>query len=112
MDGVIIEGYSTIDESMITGEPIPVEKSIDNQVISGTINGNGTFLMKSQRVGSETLLAQIIKNGNDASRSKAPIQKLTDKVSKYSFLWWFSSPFLPLFYGGFLAPNRSFSMPL
>ena len=81
-DGVIIEGYSTIDESMITGEPIPVEKSIDNQVISGTINGNGTFLMKSQRVGSETLLAQIIKMVNDASRSKAPIQKLTDKVSK------------------------------
>ena len=82
VDGVIIEGYSTIDESMITGEPIPVEKSIDNQVISGTINGNGTFLMKSQRVGNETLLAQIIKMVNDASRSKAPIQKLTDKVSK------------------------------
>jgi len=82
VDGVIIEGYSTIDESMITGEPIPVEKSIDNQVISGTINGNGTFLMKSQRVGSETLLAQIIKMVNEASRSKAPIQKLTDKVSK------------------------------
>lgn len=82
VDGAIIEGYSTIDESMITGEPIPVEKSIDNQVISGTINGNGTFLMKSQRVGSETLLAQIIKMVNDASRSKAPIQKLTDKVSK------------------------------
>ena len=82
VDGVIIEGYSTIDESMITGEPIPVEKSIDKQVISGTINGNGTFLMKSQRVGSETLLAQIIKMVNDASRSKAPIQKLTDKVSK------------------------------
>ncbi len=82
VDGVIIEGYSTIDESMITGEPIPVEKSIDNQVISGTINGNGTFLMKSQRVGSETLLAQIIKMVNNASRSKAPIQKLTDKVSK------------------------------
>ena len=82
VDGVIIEGYSTIDESMITGEPILVEKSIDNQVISGTINGNGTFLMKSQRVGSETLLAQIIKMVNDANRSKAPIQKLTDKVSK------------------------------
>ena len=82
VDGIIIEGYSTIDESMITGEPIPVEKSIDNQVISGTINGNGTFLMKSQRVGSETLLAQIIKMVNEASRSKAPIQKLTDKVSK------------------------------
>ena len=82
VDGVIIEGYSTIDESMITGEPIPVEKSIDNQVLSGTINGNGTFLMESQRVGSETLLAQIIKMVNDASRSKAPIQKLTDKVSK------------------------------
>ena len=82
VDGVIIEGYSTIDESMITGEPIPVEKSIDNQVISGTINGNGTFLMESQRVRSETLLAQIIKMVNDASRSKAPIQKLTDKVSK------------------------------
>lgn len=82
VDGKIIDGNSSVDESMITGEPIPVEKNIDNKVISGTINGNGTFLMKSERVGNDTLLSQIIKMVNDASRSKAPIQKLTDKVSR------------------------------
>ncbi len=83
VDGHITEGQSSIDESMITGEPIPVDKSEDDKVSSGTINGNQSFLMKAEKVGNETLLSQIIKMVNDASRSKAPIQKLADKVSGY-----------------------------
>tara|TARA_R110002049_G_scaffold88768_3_gene223813 strand:+ start:17803 stop:20274 length:2472 start_codon:yes stop_codon:yes gene_type:complete len=83
VDGIITEGETSIDESMITGEPIPVNKYVDDKVSSGTINGNQSFLMKAERVGSDTLLAQIIKMVNDASRSKAPIQKLVDTVSSY-----------------------------
>lgn len=82
VDGKIIEGNSVVDESMITGEPVPVEKNIDDKVSSGTINGNQVFIMKAEKVGDETLLSQIIKMVNEASRSRAPIQKLTDKVSK------------------------------
>ncbi|SEQ83142.1 copper-transporting P-type ATPase [Epilithonimonas lactis] len=82
VDGKIIEGNSNVDESMITGEPIPSEKKSGDKVTSGTINGNGTFLMKTEKIGDETLLSKIIKMVNDASRSKAPIQKLADKVSK------------------------------
>ena len=83
VDGAITEGDTTIDESMITGEPIPVNKSKDDKVSSGTINGNQSFLMKAERVGSDTLLSQIIHMVNDASRSRAPIQNLADKVSGY-----------------------------
>ncbi|MFD1613721.1 heavy metal translocating P-type ATPase [Gelatiniphilus marinus] len=83
VDGVITEGETTIDESMITGEPIPVNKSQDDKVSSGTINGNQSFLMKAKKVGSDTLLSQIIHMVNDASRSRAPIQNLADKVSGY-----------------------------
>ncbi|MFC0604928.1 heavy metal translocating P-type ATPase [Winogradskyella pulchriflava] len=83
VDGVITEGETTIDESMITGEPIPVNKSQDDKVSSGTINGNQSFLMKADKVGSDTLLSQIIHMVNDASRSRAPIQNLADKVSGY-----------------------------
>jgi len=82
VDGKITEGNSSVDESMITGEPIPMEKSAGMMVTSGTINGNGTFLMKAEKVGDETLLSQIIKMVNDATRSKAPIQKLADRISK------------------------------
>lgn len=83
VDGVITEGSSSIDESMISGEPLPVEKSVNDKVNSGTINGNRSFLMKAEKVGSDTLLSQIIKMVNEASRSHAPIQKLADKVSGY-----------------------------
>ena len=83
VDGSIVEGQSTIDESMVTGEPIPVIKSIGDRTSSGTINGNQTFLMKAEKVGTDTLLSQIIHMVNDASRSRAPIQKLADTVSGY-----------------------------
>lgn len=82
VDGEIIKGNTTIDESMITGEPIPAEKKLGDKVTSGTINGNQVFLMKTEKIGKDTLLYQIIEMVNSASRSKAPIQKLTDKVSK------------------------------
>lgn len=83
VDGVIVEGSSSIDESMISGEPIPVDKNVGDKVSSGTINGTKSFVMKAERVGSETLLSQIIQMVSDASRSRAPIQKLADTISKY-----------------------------
>ena len=83
VDGMIVEGHSSIDESMITGEPIPVDKTVDDKVSSGTINGTKSFVMIAEKVGSETLLSQIIHMVNNASRSKAPIQKLADKIAKY-----------------------------
>jgi Cu2+-exporting ATPase len=83
VDGVIENGNSSIDESMITGEPIPVDKAEGDKVSSGTINGNRSFTMKAEKVGEETLLSQIIKMVNDASRSQAPIQKLADRISAY-----------------------------
>lgn len=83
VDGSIIEGESHIDESMITGEPLPVTKKAGDKVNAGTINGNKTFVMKAEKVGAETLLSQIIEMVNAASRSKAPVQKLADKISGY-----------------------------
>jgi Cu2+-exporting ATPase len=83
VDGEIATGKSTIDESMITGEPVPVKKTEGDEVIGGTINGTGTFQMKALKVGSDTLLSQIIDMVNKASRTKAPIQNLADKVSGY-----------------------------
>jgi len=83
VDGEITTGHSSIDESMITGEPIPVDKYEGDKVGSGTINGLKSFVMVAQKVGADTLLSQIIQMVNDASRSRAPIQKLADTVSKY-----------------------------
>ena len=83
VDGKITKGNGSIDESMITGEPIPVDKKEGDPISSGTINGNTSFLMEAEKVGSETLLSQIIHMVNEASRSRAPIQKLADKISKY-----------------------------
>ena len=104
VDGKITEGNSTIDESMITGEPIPVDKNEEDSVSSGTINGTKSFLMIAEKVGSETLLAQIVQMVSDASRSRAPIQNLVDKVAKYFvpivvvisvitfIIWWLIGP--------------------
>ncbi|WDT73876.1 MAG: copper-translocating P-type ATPase [Candidatus Manganitrophus sp.] len=83
VDGVIVEGSSSVDESMITGEPIPVEKGPGGRVTGGTVNGNGSFIMRAERVGADTLLAQIVRMVSEAQRSRAPIQRLADVVSAY-----------------------------
>ncbi|HQW70472.1 MAG: copper-translocating P-type ATPase [Saprospiraceae bacterium] len=111
VDGKIHSGHSSIDESMITGEPIPVEKQIGDPVNSGTINGTGSFIMQSEKVGSDTLLAQIIQMVSDASKSRAPIQNLADRISKYFvpavvliavatyFIWYYYGPPPSMVYG-------------
>jgi Cu+-exporting ATPase len=83
VDGVVLEGASSVDESMISGEPIPVEKFTDARVTGATVNGTGAFLMRAERVGSETLLARIVQMVAEAQRSRAPIQKLADVVAGY-----------------------------
>jgi Cu+-exporting ATPase len=83
VDGVVVEGRSSVDESMVTGEPIPVEKEAESKVTGGTVNGRGSFVMRAERVGSDTLLAQIVRMVGEAQRSRAPIQRLADVVSSY-----------------------------
>jgi Cu+-exporting ATPase len=83
VDGTVTEGESSVDESMITGEPIPVSKTANEQVIGATVNGNGTLIMRAERVGMDTMLSQIVKMVSEAQRSRAPIQKVADVVSSY-----------------------------
>lgn len=83
VDGVVLEGTSAVDESLVTGEPIPVEKQAGDRVTGGTVNGTGGFVMQAERVGSETLVAQIVSMVDQARRSRAPIQRLADKVAAY-----------------------------
>jgi len=81
VDGALVEGHSSVEESMITGEPLPVEKTVGDKVTGGTVNGPGSFVMRAERVGSDTLLGQIVKMVAEAQRSRAPIQGLADKVA-------------------------------
>ena len=81
VDGVVVEGHSSIEESMVTGEPLPVEKNINDKVTGGTVNGTGSFVMRAQRIGKDTLLGQIVEMVASAQRSRAPIQGLADKVA-------------------------------
>ena len=83
VDGVVIEGRSSVDESMVTGEPIPVEKTEGDRVTGGTVNATGGFVMRAERVGADTLLAQIVRMVGEAQRSRAPIQRLADAVSAW-----------------------------
>src|SRR3989441_7755095 len=83
VDGVVLEGTSAIDESMVTGEPIPVEKAPGGRVTGGTVNGTGSFVMRAERVGADTFLAQIVRMVGEAQRSRAPIQRLADVVSSW-----------------------------
>jgi Cu+-exporting ATPase len=83
VDGLVLEGSSSVDQSMVTGEPIPVSKTVNDKVIGATINGTGTLLIQAQRVGENTLLSQIVKMVADAQRSRAPIQKLVDTVAAW-----------------------------
>lgn len=111
VDGIITEGESSIDEAMISGEPIPVDKTVNDSVLAGTINGTKSFVMKAEKIGSETLLSQIVQMVNDASRSRAPIQKIADKIAKYFvpivvgisiitfFVWYAIGPEPALVYG-------------
>lgn len=111
VDGTVLEGQSSVDESMITGEPIPIEKNIGSKVTGGTINATGSFLMKAEKIGSDTLLAQIVKMVSEAQRTRAPIQKLADLVAGYFvpavvlialltfFIWFFWGPEPQLTYG-------------
>ena len=83
VDGIVIEGQSSVNESMVTGESIPVEKNEGDTVVGATVNGTGSLLMKAERVGKETLLYQIVQMVNEAQRSRAPIQNLADKIASY-----------------------------
>lgn len=83
VDGEILEGNSSVDESMISGEPVPVEKISGSKIVGATINGTGSFVMRAEKIGKDTLLAQIVQMVSEAQRSRAPIQKLADKVSEY-----------------------------
>ena len=81
VDGAVVEGHSSVEESMVTGEPLPVEKVVGDKVTGGTVNGSGSFVMRAERIGSDTLLGQIVNMVAEAQRSRAPIQGLADKVA-------------------------------
>jgi len=83
VDGIVLEGTSWVDESMISGEALPVEKTAGERVTGGTLNGTGAFILQAERVGAETLLAQIVRMVGEAQRSRAPIQRLADRVTAY-----------------------------
>ncbi len=83
VDGVVLDGHSSVDESMVSGEPMPVEKTAEAKVIGGTVNGTGSFVMRAEHVGADTLLAQIVQMVSSAQRTRAPIQRVADRVASY-----------------------------
>ncbi|MBL3527160.1 MAG: heavy metal translocating P-type ATPase [gamma proteobacterium endosymbiont of Lamellibrachia anaximandri] len=105
VDGVVTEGGSAVDESMVTGEPIPVEKGADDPLIGATINGTGSLLMRAEKVGSDTLLAQIVRMVSEAQRSRAPIQKLADIVAGWFVPAVVMVAVLTLIVWGFFGPE-------
>jgi len=111
-DGTILEGNSSIDESMITGEPFPVAKHDGDKVTGATLNGNGSFIMRAERVGSETLLSRIIHMVSEAQRSRAPIQKLADLVSSYFVPAVVVIAILTLIIWGLIGPAPAFAHAL
>ncbi|MBF8263235.1 MAG: copper-translocating P-type ATPase [Parachlamydiales bacterium] len=111
-DGVVLEGSSFVDESMITGEPMPVMKSANDPVTGATLNGNGTLIIRAERVGSETLLARIVHMVSEAQRSRAPIQKLADTVSSYFVPAVMIAALLTFWVWGFWGPSPAFAYGL
>jgi Cu+-exporting ATPase len=109
VDGVVREGASALDESMITGEPMPVEKVAGDKVTGGTLNTSGSFVMEAERVGSETMLAQIVKLVSEAQRSRAPMQRLADKVSSYFVPAVVSAAILAFFGWALFGPEPRFA---
>lgn len=108
VDGVVVEGSSNIDESMMTGEPIPVEKSAGSKVVGGSVNQKGSFVMEAKRVGADTLLSQIVKMVSEAQRSRAPIQRLVDIVSSYFVPAVILISFITFFVWLFFGPEPAF----
>lgn len=111
-DGIVLEGSSSIDESMITGEPFPVTKHTGDKVTGATLNGNGSFIMRAERVGSETLLSRIIQMVSDAQRSRAPIQKLADRVSSYFVPVVVATAILTFIIWGLMGPSPALAHAL
>jgi Cu+-exporting ATPase len=105
VDGVVREGASAVDESMVTGEPMPVEKAAGDRVTGGTLNTSGSFIMEAERVGGETMLAQIVKLVSEAQRSRAPMQRLADKVSGYFVPAVMAAALLAFFGWAFFGPE-------
>ncbi len=112
VDGTIREGASAVDESMVTGEALPVEKAPGDKVIGGTLNASGSFVMEAERVGSETMLAQIVKLVSEAQRSRAPMQRLADKVASYFVPAVIAAAVLAFLSWLFLGPEPRFAHAL